>query len=212
MADDFRKPEAMKTARSSNICRGLRPGAGRPGLCRLPGHTLVTLSSGTEEASFSHHLHTATGFYMGRVWFVLGDVWPRTSIGVPVDLHAHCRPGKAPVVSHLAAALMLCSIKFYRFYHLLWPGLGTNARPNERRVQNTEGPCPRGNVCGVSLALPPCSGAGSGLPIPCTHLDHPPTQTMEVQRLLYSGFSLRLPGCGHSLGEQLSGPQLSPPC
>lgn len=95
MADDFGKPEAMKTARSSNICRGLRP-AGHLGLCQLPGHTLATLSSGTEEASFSHHLHTATGFYMGRAWFVLGDVWPRTSIGVPVDLHAHCRPGKAP--------------------------------------------------------------------------------------------------------------------
>lgn len=212
LADDFGKAEALKTAWSSNICRGLRPRAGRLGLCCLPGHTLATLSSGTKEASFSHHLYTATRFYMGRAWFVLGDVWPMSSIGVPMDLHAHCQPEKAPGVSHLAAALMLCSIKLYRFYHLLRPGLGTNARPNERWVQNIEGPCPRGNVCGIGLALPPCSGAGSGLTRPCTLLDHPPMQTMEVWRLLYSGFSLRPPGCGHSLGEQLSGPQLSPPC
>lgn len=51
-----------------------------------------------------------------------------------------------------AAALMLCSIKLYRFYYLLRLGLGTNARPNERWVQNIEGPCRRGNVC--VLALP----------------------------------------------------------
>lgn len=201
MADDFGKPEALKQHGAATSAGASDLGAGRLGLCCLPGHTLATLSSGT-----------ATGFYMGRAWFVLGDVWPRSSTGVPVDLHAHCRPGKAPGVSHLAAALMLCSIKLYRFYHLLRPGLGTNARPNERWGQNTEGPCPRGNVCGVSLALPPCSGAGSGLPIPCTRLDHPPMQTTEVRRLLYSGFSLRPPGCGDSPREQLSGPQLSPPC
>lgn len=86
----------------------------------------------------------------------------------------------------------------FRFYHLLRLGLSTSAGLNEWWVQNTESPCPRRNVCGSLPYLPPSSGAGSGLPIPCTLLDHPPTQTMEAHSLLYSVFSLTPPGYGHS--------------